>query len=100
MPGSHTAGRWTTRDDSDVFGNLEIDPSCEAGVDPVPIEVEAGSVVYFGPFLVHKSAPNRSSKERRSLLFSYQPGGWAHARSLLRAERAKQPSEAATAPSR
>ena len=88
VPGSHTQGKWTTRRDRDDFGNLEIDPSAEAGVTTVPIEVEAGSVVYFGAFLVHKSAPNRSADERRSLLFSYQPGGWPHARELLRERRA------------
>jgi hypothetical protein len=32
-------------------------------------------VVFFGPFLVHRSTPNRSANDRRSLLYSYQPGG-------------------------
>ncbi|HVP31710.1 MAG TPA: hypothetical protein VMW35_21370 [Myxococcota bacterium] len=32
----------------------------------------------FGPFLVHQSAPSRSSLERRALLFSYQPAGHPH----------------------
>ena len=93
VPGSHTQGKWTNRSDRDHFGNLEIDPSREDGLVTVPIEVTAGSVVYFGPFLVHKSAPNQSSKERRTLLFSYQPHGWPHARDLLRDLRARQDQE-------
>ena len=90
VPGSHTQGKWTTRADKDPFGNLEIDPSAEEGVVTVPLEVPAGSVVYFGPLLVHKSAPNESDKERRTLLFSYQPAGWKHGRDLLREVRQRE----------
>jgi hypothetical protein len=90
VPGSHKDGKWTTRRDRDDFGNLEIDPSQEEGLETVPIEVEAGSVVYFGAFLVHKSAPNQSSKQRRSLLFSYQPRGLPHTRQLMRDLREKR----------
>jgi ectoine hydroxylase-related dioxygenase (phytanoyl-CoA dioxygenase family) len=42
-------------------------------VKTVAVEVEAGSVVFFGPFLVHKSDPNVSDCDRRALLYSYQP---------------------------
>jgi ectoine hydroxylase len=41
----------------------------------VPVEVAAGTVISFGPYLVHRSAPNTSDRERRALLFSYQPAG-------------------------
>jgi len=44
-------------------------------VQPVPLEVPAGTVVYFGPLLVHQSAPNLSDSQRRALLYSYQPAG-------------------------
>jgi ectoine hydroxylase-related dioxygenase (phytanoyl-CoA dioxygenase family) len=37
--------------------------------------LEVGSAVFFGPFLVHRSTPNRAANDRRSLLCSYQPGG-------------------------
>lgn len=93
VPGSHTKAKWTTRHDRDRFGNLEIDPALEDGLATVPIEVEAGSVVYFGAFLVHRSAPNTSSKERRSLLYSYQPSGWPHGRELLRRRREEADAE-------
>ena len=85
VPGSHTRGKWRTRSDSDPFGNLEIDPALDDEAAAVPVEVPAGSVVYFGAFLVHKSAPNRSGKDRRALLYSYQPAGFTHARATMRA---------------
>ena len=46
------------------------------------LEVPAGSVVWFGPLLVHKSEPNRSPNERRTLLYSYQPHGFDHSRDI------------------
>ena len=92
VPGSHRNGQWQTRTDSDFFGNLEIDPATGDGVTTVPLEVPAGSVVYFGPFLVHRSAPNRSERERRALLFSYQPAGAPDIRDLLRDSYNQRPS--------
>lgn len=88
VPGSHRDGRWRNRTDGDAFGKLEIDPALEAGLEMVPIEVPAGSVVYFGSTLVHRSAPNTSDRERRSLLYSYQPAGAPHMRDLLRRMKA------------
>jgi len=73
LPGSHVRGRARTRTDRDQFGNLELDPREAEGKRPVPLEVPAGSVVWFGPFLIHKSEPNTSDRERRSLLYTYQP---------------------------
>ena len=75
VPGSHRSGRWRNRRDSDAFGANEIDVSAYADVETVPLPLEAGSMVMFGSFLVHRSDPNRSALERRALLFSYQPAG-------------------------
>jgi ectoine hydroxylase len=75
VPGSHRDGMWQTRTDTDVFGQNEIDASAYPDVEPVPIEVAAGSTVSFGPMLVHQSTPNPSDRERRALLYSYQPRG-------------------------
>ena len=83
-PGSHTDGTWTTRTDGDVFLANEIDMSAYDDVELVPLEVAAGSVVFFGPFLVHQSLPNHSDAERRALLFSYQPPGRHHMLESLR----------------
>jgi len=106
LPGSHQKGPWPQRTDKDPFGNLELDPAYIEGT-PVPLEVPAGSVVWFGPLLVHKSEPNRSAKERRTLLYSYQPDGFEHSlqyerrqaeeRKRRREERARAAAEAAGA---
>ena len=75
VPGSHTAGMWKTRTDGDRFAANEIDAAAYPDAKPVPLEVPAGTVVFFGPLLVHQSAPNRSDQQRRALLYSYQPAG-------------------------
>ena len=99
LPGSHRRGRWPTRKDGDPFGQLELDPAAAEGElhRLVPIEVKAGAVVFFGPFLVHKSEPNRSALERRALLYSYQPKGktpYIEIARKLRAARAASSSRA------
>jgi ectoine hydroxylase len=99
LPGSHTSGEWAKRNDSDAFGNLEMDPNAVDGWTPVAVEVPAGSVVFFGPLLVHKSEPNRSDKERRALLYSYQPAGLTHMLDLnRRAREARQRAKADAQP--
>lgn len=76
LPGSHLRGKWATRTDADAFGQNEMDPAAAEGLELVPVEVPAGTVLYFGAFLVHRSSPNRSAHQRRALLYSYQPAGW------------------------
>lgn len=75
VPGSHLNGEWKKRTDGDRFAGNEIDAAAYADATPVPLEVPAGSLVMFGAFLVHKSAPNLSDRERRAILYSYQPPG-------------------------
>lgn len=75
VPGSHRIGKWKTRTDGDRFAANEVDKGAYPDATPIPLEVPAGSVVYFGPMLVHQSAPNLSDAQRRALLFSYQPAG-------------------------
>lgn len=82
IPGSHTSGPAPTWTDKDVFGNNEVDDTKLPTRETVALEVPAGSVVWFGPYLVHKSEQNTSDKERRSLLYSYQPNGMTHTRDL------------------
>jgi len=84
VPGSHKDGRWQTRTDADEFGQNEVDVNAYPDTTSVPLEVKAGSVVMFGPFLVHQSAPNRSAAERRALLYSYQPAGRRHSLESLK----------------
>jgi hypothetical protein len=42
-----------------------------AEVEPVPLELEPGDVAFFGGFVPHRSAPNRSKNWRRLLYLSY-----------------------------
>jgi ectoine hydroxylase len=75
VPGSHRTGVWRARTDLGRFGANEIDALAYPDVDPVPVEVAAGSTVSFGSLLVHQSTPNTSDRDRRALLFRYQPAG-------------------------
>ena len=84
VPGSHTSGVWKTRTDEDQFATNEIDDRVYEDVESVPLEVPAGSVVMFGPYLVHHSHPNTSSQPRALPLFSYQPPGAPHMLEALR----------------
>ncbi len=89
VPGSHRSGEWSKRNDTDVFGQNEIDSKAYTDAELVPLELKAGSFVAFGPFLVHQSAPNTSDAERRALLFSYQPVGLTHIRDTFPKPRPK-----------
>ena len=76
--GTHKVGAWPMRNDSDGFGSLEMDPAAFDHARLKPLEVPAGTVAYFGAFLVHRSLPNTSGGDRRALLYSYQPAGHPH----------------------
>lgn len=90
VPGSHRQGKWRTRSDGDGFAHNEVDMDAYPGVESVPLEVPAGSVVWFGAFLVHQSSPNLSDKQRRALLYSYQPAGRPHAFESVRMKSARR----------
>ncbi len=83
VPGSHREGLQERRS-IDGFGSLEMDPGKYDQSRLLPLEVPAGSVAFFGPFLVHRSLPNRTGADRRALLYSYQPAGHPHLRELTR----------------
>ena len=74
VPGSHRTTLAKGRE-VDGFGSFEMDPDHFDAEQLVALEVTAGSVVFFGPRLVHRSLPNTASSDRRTLLFSYQPAG-------------------------
>jgi hypothetical protein len=83
-PGTHTIGKWPQRkDDEGGFGSLEMDMSKFDMSRLIPLEVPAGTVAFFGAFLVHRSLPNTSGADRRALLYSYQPVGEQHSLDLL-----------------
>jgi hypothetical protein len=74
-PGTHKSGKWRQRTDADGFGSLEMDGDAFDLARLRPLEVPAGTVAFFGAFLVHRSLPNRTDGDRRALLYSYQPAG-------------------------
>jgi ectoine hydroxylase len=73
LPGSHRHGP-AKRDPADPTGFLTDAANLDVGLE-VTLELPAGSLVFFGAFMVHRSSPNRSSKHRRALLPSFQPAG-------------------------
>jgi ectoine hydroxylase-related dioxygenase (phytanoyl-CoA dioxygenase family) len=81
VPTSHREGLQQRRA-VEGFGSLEMDPNRYDESRLVPLEVSAGAVAFFGPFLVHRSKPNRTGADRRALLYSYQPPGNPHSREL------------------
>lgn len=89
-PGSHTAGKHAQRQTDDGFGALEMDIEAFDLTRLVPLEVPAGTVAYFGAFLVHRSRPNRTDGDRRALLYTYQPQGHPHTLELNRLFARKQ----------
>ena len=74
LPGSHEPGIAPGRS-VDGFGSFEMDPDAIDRNQLVALEVQAGSVAFFGARLVHQSLPNTSNSDRRTLLYSYQPAG-------------------------
>ena len=75
LPGSHLLENVPSRRSEKVFETYEVDASRLdlSGMRAVP--VRAGSVIFFGPLLVHRSGANESGRDRRALLYTYQPAG-------------------------
>jgi ectoine hydroxylase-related dioxygenase (phytanoyl-CoA dioxygenase family) len=75
LPGSHRLADVPQRASERVFESFEIDETRldTAAMHTVPLR--AGDVVFFGPFLVHRSAANLSARDRRALLYTYQRAG-------------------------
>jgi hypothetical protein len=78
LPGSHKNGPFP-RDPSDPLRSL-ADPTQIDDAQEVLLEAPAGSVVWFGSLLLHRSAPNLSDRDRRAVLHSFQPCDRAHYR--------------------
>jgi ectoine hydroxylase len=89
VPGSQLGGP-VRRNPADPTGYL-TDPSAIDSSREVVVEVPAGSVLWFGAFLVHRSSPNTSGRHRRALLPSWQPAGRPRLHSVpYRPERAAE----------
>ncbi|MER7247959.1 phytanoyl-CoA dioxygenase family protein [Kribbella sp. NPDC000426] len=68
------ADRPVRRDPLDPTGLL-VDPTVVDEDRAVTVEAPAGSVLMFHGLTVHRSAPNRTATDRRSLLYCFQPAG-------------------------
>ncbi|TWD79050.1 ectoine hydroxylase [Kribbella amoyensis] len=73
VPGSQARGP-ARRDPREPTGLL-VDPRTVDEDAAVTIEAPAGSVLMFPGLMVHRSAPNRTATDRRSLLYCFQPAG-------------------------
>lgn len=76
LPGSHLEGP-APRDPNDPLKSL-ADPGQIDASSEVVLEAPAGSMVFFGSLLLHRSSPNESGRDRRALLPSFQPAGRPH----------------------
>lgn len=74
IPGSHRHGTLPGLKNRGVLGALYTDVDLLDG-EAVPVEVPAGSVVWFHRDLVHGSQSNRSAHSRRVFVIAYQPAG-------------------------
>lgn len=85
-PGSHRAGVQSTKPETGLMDEAAFPAS-----EMVPLAAPAGSIAIFGPLLVHKSQNNESDRDRRALLFTYQPAG-LRTSAELRKERERKSS--------
>lgn len=69
VPGSHRYGALQGPD-----LRARVEDLCEEE-PPVPLLADPGTLVFFGPFLVHGSRPNRGTRPRRALVNGFaRPG--------------------------
>jgi ectoine hydroxylase-related dioxygenase (phytanoyl-CoA dioxygenase family) len=73
--GSHKAGMLPGCSDGRQLAGFYTDPNFVNEDDQVPIEVPAGSLVFFDPLVVHGSPANTSKQPRRGIILTYQPWG-------------------------
>jgi len=69
---------------------MEMDPAHYDTSRLLQLEVRAGAVVFFGPFLVHRSLRIVPAPTDRALLYSYQPAGHPHLGELMAWARRQQ----------
>jgi hypothetical protein len=85
VPGSHKLGHVPGKVGGTEFERNEIDPESFDTSGMIHVEVAAGDAIFFGPFLVHRSAANTSDRDRRALLYTYQKAGQRQSRHDTRA---------------
>ena len=73
IPGSHKDGFLPGLDDGTALGPLFTNPNSFDEDSQWYAEVPAGSLVVFSAHTVHGSEPNRSDRDRRAIVLTYQP---------------------------
>ena len=94
---SHRRGLLPGREGDGVLGPLFTDERYFDVSAQVPAIVPAGSLVFFSPHSVHGSEPNRSDRQRRALVLTYQPADnrmfkVPHTRNITGTRRAAAPA--------
>ena len=93
IPGSHRRGLLPGRRGPGRLDGLFTDPACFDASRQVPVEVPAGSAIFFAAHLVHGSGPNRSPRPRRAVVITYQPEGFPmFRRGVARPVRPRDPA--------
>jgi len=72
---SHLEGCLPGTKNDTQLGGFYTDPLSFSAENEVLLELSAGSLVFFNPHIVHGSKPNKSLKQRRAYIITYQPGG-------------------------
>lgn len=84
LPGSHLIEDPPFKQSDLEFERNELDPDNMDTSAMIPVELSAGSAVFFGPMLIHRSGANRSTVDRRALLYTYQRAGQRDQRDINR----------------
>ena len=75
VPTSHLQGILPGVQNKGTLDRLYTDMDGLDLPEPVPIEVPAGSIIYFHAHVIHGSKGNRTDASRRAMVITYQPSG-------------------------
>ena len=75
LPGSHARGVLAAEAGRGLRQQRDGDRGLRRVAARARYRCRPAAMVFFGSLLVHRSLPNRSGRDRRVLLYSYQPAG-------------------------
>jgi ectoine hydroxylase-related dioxygenase (phytanoyl-CoA dioxygenase family) len=90
VPGSHRLGLLTHEERRQAFGRF-LPGYFYPREDAVPLEVGAGSAIFFGPLIIHGSDANRSGHHRRACTTAYNATGNGDPMRILRGRPTWEP---------
>ena len=74
IPGSHQQGLLPGTNDGTSLGGFYTDPTTFDESHAKLLEVDAGSLIFFHPHIIHGSKANNSTESRTALIYTFQPG--------------------------